>query len=101
MSKAAGIALSIIGGIISIVLFGFLLLVIYPEFLIFGSLFILIFQTVVIIGGIISILGGIISIFAKTQKSISFAWITILIGAILGGGNILSIIGAVQIKRAI
>lgn len=99
MSKAGGIALSIIGGLISIVVFGMLLIVIYPEFQIFGSLFLIIFQTIVIIGGIISILGACISIFAKTQKILQFAWITVLIGAILGGGNILSIAGAIMIRK--
>lgn len=99
MSKAGGITLSIIGGFVSIVLFGILLVVIYPEFQIFGSLFLTIFQTIVIIGGTISILGAFISIFAKTQKVLQAAWIIVLIGAILGGGNILSIAGAIQIRK--
>ena len=99
MSKAGGILLSIIGGIISIVVFGIFIFVIYPEFLIFGRLFAIIFQSTMIVGGIITIIGAMISAFSKSLKSIKIAWITILVGAILGGGNILSIFGAIQIKK--
>ena len=99
MSKEGGIALSIFGGILSITVFGILILVLYPEFLIFGRLFVTIFQVVMIIGGVITLIGAFISIFAKTEDNKKLAWITVLIGAILGGGNIISIFGAMQLKK--
>lgn len=99
MSKAGGIVLSIIGGILSIVLFGMLLQILYPEFLILGRIFITIFQSVMILGGVITLIGALISIFAKTENFKKLAWITVLIGAIIGGGNIIAIFGAVQLKK--
>jgi hypothetical protein len=66
----------------------------------FRRLFVTIFRTVVIIGGIASILGGLIAIFSKTPKLMQVSWIIVLIGGIVGGGNTLSIIGAVQLKKS-
>ncbi len=98
MSRVGGIILSFIGGLLSIFFFGMLLLVLYPEFQILGSLFVSIFKTFMIIGGIITIIGAFISLFTNTPDSIRIVWITILIGGLVGGGNILSILGAMQFR---
>jgi hypothetical protein len=98
MSRAGGIILSFIGGLLSIFLFGFALMFIYPEFQILGSLFISVFQTIMITGGIITLVGTFMSLFTNTPDSIRIAWIIILIGGLVGGGNILSILGAMQFR---
>ncbi|MFW9873598.1 MAG: hypothetical protein ACFFG0_10875 [Candidatus Thorarchaeota archaeon] len=99
MSKEGGIVLSIIGGILSITVFGLLLLMLYPEILIFGRLFATIFQAVMIIGGVLTLIGAFISIVAKADDKKKLAWIIVIIGAILGGINIISIFGATQLKK--
>ena len=101
MSKEGGIALSIFGGILSITVFGILILVLYPEFLILGRLFVTIFQFMLISGGVLTIIGTIIFLVVDTSKTAKIAWIIILIGAILGGGNIISIFAAVKTKNNI
>jgi hypothetical protein len=97
MTKVGGIILGLIGGLISIFL-GSMLKVLFPEFEILGDLFILVFQTIMIIGGIITLVGVFISLFTKTPNSIRMVWIIILVGGLLGGGNILSILGAMQFR---
>jgi hypothetical protein len=82
-----GFALSLLGGIISLFL-GFVIPWIYPEFYIFGELFVISFQIILIIGGIITILGAIL--YAANVYS---ARVLILIGSIVGGINIISIFG--------
>ncbi|MFX0081119.1 MAG: hypothetical protein ACFE94_05140 [Candidatus Hodarchaeota archaeon] len=89
-SKTGGFALGILGGTISI-LIGSLILVLYPEFLILGMLFVTIFQFITILGGVITVIGTIIFLRFETSKTAKIAWITVLIGGILGGGNLLSI----------
>lgn len=96
ISKAGGMILAIIGGLISLVVLGFLLLVIYPEILILGEVFANTFKLICIIGGIVTLVGVLISAIKP-----EVGWIVILIGAILGGGNILSIVGAIMIKKDI
>jgi len=98
MSRVGGIILSFIGGLLSIFFYGMMLLVIYPEFQILGSLFVSIFKTIMIIGGIITIVGAFMSLFTNTPDSIRIAWKIILFGGIVGGGNILSILGAMQFR---
>ncbi|MBY8992096.1 MAG: hypothetical protein KGD58_15230 [Candidatus Lokiarchaeota archaeon] len=98
MTRVGGIILGLIGGFVSIFLFGFMLMIIYPEFEILGSVFILTFRIIMTIGGIITLVGVFISLFTKTPDSIRIAWIIILIGGLVGGGNILSILGAMQFK---
>ena len=93
ISKVSGVILSLIGGIISL-LIGLFIFDLYPQFLFFGELFVLIFQIILILGGIISLSGALLS-FIRPK----LAWIIILIGGLLGGGNILTIIGAGQIKK--
>jgi len=93
MSKVAGVILSVIGGSLSLLL-GLFIFDIYPEFLIFGELFVLTFQIILILGGVISLFGALLSYIRP-----KLAWIIILIGALLGGGNILTIFGAIQIKK--
>jgi hypothetical protein len=51
-----------------------------------------------IIGGIITLVGAFMSLFTTTPDSIRIVWIIILIGAIVGGGNIVSILGAMQFR---
>ena len=95
MSRIAGVILSLIGGSISLFL-GLFLIDLYPEFLFFGEAFVLIFQICVILGGLISFAGVLLSYIHP-----KLAWIIILIGSLLGGGNILTIIGAIQIKNIV
>ncbi|NVM46696.1 MAG: hypothetical protein HWN79_17455 [Candidatus Lokiarchaeota archaeon] len=67
---------------------GFTIPWIYPEFYIFGELFVLSFQIMLIIGGSITILGAFL--YAMNVHS---ARVLILIGSIVGGVNIISIFG--------
>ncbi|MBY8991319.1 MAG: hypothetical protein KGD58_11240 [Candidatus Lokiarchaeota archaeon] len=99
-SKTGGSVLGILGGAVSI-LIGSLMLVLYPEFLILGRLFVTIFQFILISGGVLTIIGTIVFLGVDTSKTAKIAWIIILIGAILGGGNIISIFAAVKIKKNI
>ena len=64
----------------------------FPEFYLFGELFVNSFQIVLIIGGSITILGAIL--YAKNVSSSS---ILLIIGALLGGINIISLWGIRQI----
>jgi hypothetical protein len=98
LTKAGGIILSFIGGLLSIFLFGFMLMFIFPELQILGSVFIMIFRTIMIIGGVITLIGAFISLFTNTPDGLSIVWKIVLIGAIIGGGNIPAIIGAMQFR---
>ncbi|MFX0028799.1 MAG: hypothetical protein ACFE8B_06290 [Candidatus Hermodarchaeota archaeon] len=98
-TSKSGVVLGILGGTLSI-LIGVLLLVLYPEFQIFGSLFLTIFQTVLILGGILAISGSILHLLAKNLMIAKQAWIFVLLGAILGGGNVFSIFAAVKLKKS-
>lgn len=82
-----GFGLSMLGGYISIIL-GFMIPWIYPEFYIFGERFVLWFQTILNIGGIITILGAIL--YTTDAHS---SRVLILIGSLVGGVNIISILG--------
>ena len=76
-------AVSIIGSLLSI-LIALFMPVLYPEFYFFGELFVQAFQTIVFIGGALSITGTII-----TYNNMKLGKILVLIGGILGGGNII------------
>lgn len=93
MSRVAGVILSLIGGLISLLL-GLFLHDLYPEFLFFGEFFVLTFQICLILGGLISFTGVLLSYIR-----LKLAFIIILIGGLLGGGNILTLIGAGQIRK--
>ena len=79
--------LSLAGGAISLFL-GSTLPLLYPEFYIFGELFIISFQIMLVVGGFITILG----VFLYT-RNVPSSGIVILIGAILGGINIIALWG--------
>ena len=76
-------AVSIVGSLISI-LIALFIPVLYPEFYIFGELFVHIFQIIMFSGGALSIIGTIV-----TYKNMKLGRIIVLIGGILGGGNII------------
>ncbi|MGB5910985.1 MAG: DNRLRE domain-containing protein [Promethearchaeia archaeon] len=94
MSRVAGVILSLIGGLISLLL-GLFIYDLFPEFLFFGELFVSTFQICLILGGLISFAGVLLSYIRQ-----KLAFIIILIGGLLGGGNILTLIGAGQIRNA-
>ena len=74
-------------------LLGFTIPWIYPEFYLFGELLVISLQTAFIIGGIMTILGAILY-----AKNVSSAIILIIIGALVGGINIITIF-AVRLVR--
>ena len=97
-SKNIGLILSFVGGIVSfglyfLIPFIFLDYVEYPNLYKIASFIGLILQIMCIIGGIIIIIGAFISI-AKEE----IGWKVILIGGLIGGVNILSIIGAIMLR---
>ena len=67
---------------------GFAIPWIYSEFYIFGELFVLSFQIILIVGGSITIIGAILY-----ATNINSARVLILIGSLVGGLNIISILG--------
>jgi len=67
---------------------GFIIPWIYPEFYLFGEIFVLSFQIILILGGSITILGAIL--YASNVNS---ARVLVLIGSLVGGLNIISILG--------
>ena len=67
---------------------GFAIPWIYSEFYIFGELFVLSFQIILIVGGSITIIGAILY-----ARNINSARVLILIGSLVGGLNIISILG--------
>ena len=99
MSKIGGIILSILGGTLSIVVFGVLLVALYPDLLILVRVFVTIFQAFMIMGGVLTLLGAFISILAKDEVNKKLGYIIIEIGAITGGINIISILGATQLRK--
>ena len=98
-SKGGGVVLGILGGGLS-VLIAVLLVWIYPEFQIFGNLFVTTFQVIVILGGLLSIIGSLLFLGVRDSRTGRMTWVLVLLGAILGGGNILSIFAAVKLKKA-
>lgn len=82
-----------IGGLISLIL-GISLAWIFPEFYLFGEEFVLIFQTVLIIGGILTIVGAILYI-----ADIPYSSIFVMIGGLLGGMNIITLWGLKLIRE--
>ena len=97
-SKAGEIALGILGGIFSLFV-GSMILVVFPRFHILGPLLITIIQDLTLLGGIITIIGTLLFLQAETSKNIKIAWITVLIGALVGGGSVISIYAALRIKK--
>lgn len=87
-----GFGLSILGGFISLIL-GFIIPWIYPEFYLFGEIFVLSFQIILSIGGIITILGAIL--YTTNARS---SRVLILIGSLVGGLNIISLLGWRKIR---
>ena len=67
---------------------GFTIPWIYPEFYLFGELFVISLQIALIVGGTMTILGAILY-----AKNVSSAIILIIIGALVGGINIISLWG--------
>ena len=93
--KKIGFALSLVGGISSFVL-GLFLPMWFSVFYIIGPLFVTIFQMIIIIGAVITIEG---SILFWVKPSISGK--LVLIGAILAGVNIISLVGGIRIIKLI
>ena len=86
-------ALSLAGGISSF-LFGLFLPRLFSLLYLFGSLFVTILQMIIIIGGVITIEGAILF---WIKPSISGK--LVLIGAILAGVNVISLIGGRKIIK--
>lgn len=82
-----------IGGLISLIL-GISLPWVYPDFYLIGEEFVLTFQTVLIIGGILTIVGAILYI-----ADIPYSSIFIVIGGLLGGVNIITLWGLRLIRE--
>ena len=61
---------------------------IFPEFYLYGEIFVLSFQLIIILGGMITILGSILYTM-NTHSS----RVLILIGTLIGGVNIISLLG--------
>ena len=99
-SKGGGVVLGILGGGLS-VLIGVLLVWLYPDFQILGNLFVTTFQVIVISGGILSIIGSLLFLGVWDSRTARMTWVLVLLGAILGGGNIVSIFAAVKLKKAV
>ena len=82
-----------IGGLISLIL-GISLPWVFPDFYLIGEEFVLTFQTVLIIGGILTIVGAILYI-----ADIPYSSIFIVIGGLLGGVNIITLWGLRLIRE--
>ncbi|MDX1797888.1 MAG: hypothetical protein R3255_04505 [Candidatus Lokiarchaeia archaeon] len=93
ISKKIGIIISIIGGIFTI-LVSFAFPTLFPELSSIGPNFVMILQIVTIIGGIITIIGGLLSL-----KSALISGILVILGGIVGGGNIISFVAGGLILR--
>lgn len=93
ISKEIGFALSLAGGITSFIL-GLFLPIWFSIFYVFGPLFVTILQMIIIIGGVITIEGAILF---WVNPSISGK--LVLIGAILAGVNIISLVGGISIIK--
>ena len=79
------VGFSILGGLLSIMI-SLLISIIYPELYIFGSIFMVILQIAMFCGGLLTIAGAIFS-----YKNLKLGRTLVLIGAILGGGNIITL----------
>jgi len=93
ISKEIGFAFSLAGGIISFIL-GLFLPTLFSIFYVFGPLFVRILQMMMIIGGVITIEGAILF---WVKPSISGK--LVLIGAIMSGVNIISLVGGIKIIK--
>jgi hypothetical protein len=88
-----GFLLSLAGGISSFIL-GLLLPILFPILYIIGPLLVRILRMIMIIGGIITIEGAILF---WVKPSISGK--LVVIGAIMSGVNVLSLVGGIRIIR--
>ena len=94
MSNRIGFALSLAGGISSFLL-GLFLPIFFSQIFLFGALFVTILQMIIIIGAVITIEGAIIF---WVKPSISGK--IIIVGALIAGLNIISLIGGIKLKSA-
>lgn len=76
---------AILGGLISIII-ALLIPIVNPEFYIFGSVFVVVLQIMLFTGGLLTIAGAIYS-----YKNLKSGRILVIIGAILGGVNIVTL----------
>jgi len=90
-----GFIISLIGGFSSIAL-GFGLPFVYPELLYYMEDTMLIIQTIMIIGDVVSIIGAIL-IFAKPK----LGGVIVLVSGFIAGINIITVIGASRIFKKI
>ena len=90
-----GFIISLIGGLTSIAL-GFGIPFVYPELVYYMEDVVLILQTFMIIGGIVSIVGAILVFFNP-----KLGGVIVLVGSFIAGLNIISIIGASRIFKKI
>ena len=90
-----GFIISLIGGLTSIAL-GFGIPFVYPELVYYMEDVMLILQTFMIIGGIVSIVGAILVFFNP-----KLGGVIVLVGSFIAGLNIISIIGASRILKKI
>ena len=88
-----GLIASLIGGLASI-LIGFSIPFVYPEIEYYMEDFIIILQTIIIIGGIVNIIGSLV-VFFKPKLGV----IIIFIGGIVAGINIITLFGASSISK--
>ena len=91
--KKIGFALSLAGGVSSFLL-GLFLPNLFPIFFLFGPLFVTVLRTIIIIGAVITIEGAILY---WVNPSISGK--LVVIGAILSGVNVLSLVGGIRIIK--
>ena len=94
MSNRIGFALSLAGGISSFLL-GLFLPIFFSQIFLFGALFVTILQMIIIIGAVITIEGAII-FWVKPSISRKI----IIVGALIAGLNIISLIGGIKLKSA-
>ena len=94
ISNRIGFALSLAGGISSFLL-GLFLPIFISQIFLFGALFATILQMIIIIGAVITIEGAIIF---WVKPSISGK--IIIVGALIAGLNIISLIGGIKLKSA-
>ena len=88
-----GFIISLIGGLTSIAL-GFGIPFVYPELVYYMEDFIIILQSIIIYGGIVSIVGSII-VFFKPKLGGTI----ILVGGFIAGINIITFLGGSRILK--
>ena len=93
ISEEIGFVLSLVGGILSFIL-GLFLPIWFSLFYVFGPLFVTILQMIIIIGGVMTIEGAIL-FWIKPSVSGKL----IIIGALIVGLNIISLIGGIKINK--